>query len=150
MDERSLPGSDGLALRNLASARRSTPRRRRAAIARHADPPHLACDLGIMIEASSFAFQGFAMQTAAFTVLAPLFAEAEAEALVRRCETLGSYGMYRRAPIEEELGGGLFQRRAAAMNYIQSSGRFACKESLETALLFIDEYVRFPQPAPEA
>jgi hypothetical protein len=73
------------------------------------------------------------MQTAAFTFFDPLFPEDEAAALVRLCEAFGSYGMYGRAPVEEDLGRGLFQRHDAAMNYIQSGGRFARKEPLETA-----------------
>jgi hypothetical protein len=73
------------------------------------------------------------MQTAAFTIFAPLFPAEEAAALVELCEAFGSYGMYGRAPVEEDLGRGLFQRHDAAMNYIQSGGRFGRKESLETA-----------------
>jgi len=89
------------------------------------------------------------MQTAAFTVFDPLFPEREAESLVRLCEGFGSYGMYGRAPVEEELGRGLFQRHDAAMNFIQSGGRFGRKESPKTAAFrtnYFRETYAYSQP----
>jgi hypothetical protein len=95
-------------------------------------------DLGIMPAARN---AGLSMETAAYTIFDPLFPEHDAQALVRVCEAFGSYGMYARAPVEEELGRGLFQRHDAATNYIRSGGRFGHKEH-PAAAAFRTNYFR--------
>ena len=70
--------------------------------------------------------------TARYVHFPALLSDGDAEAMIRLCERLGSYGMYGQKPVEEELGRGLYQRHDAAMNYIRTGGRFARKESTES------------------
>ncbi len=61
-------------------------------------------------------------------VLDPLFPDTYADRMIRLCETFGTYGMYGRERIREGLGKGLAQRHDAAVNFIQSGGRFGRRE----------------------
>jgi hypothetical protein len=67
--------------------------------------------------------------TAPYVHFPALLSDGGAEAMIRLCERFGSYGMYGRKPVAEELGRGLYQRHDAAMNYIRTGGRFARMES---------------------
>ncbi len=61
----------------------------------------------------------------------PLFTGGFADRMVRLCEKLGTYGMYGREPIQEGLGKGLAQRHDAAVNFVNTGGRFGRKEPRE-------------------
>ena len=52
--------------------------------------------------------------------LDPFLPENEAQALVRLCESFGSYGMYSEEGLNEGIGEGLPQRFDAAFNFLRT------------------------------
>ena len=62
-------------------------------------------------------------------VLDPLMSAEQADAMVRRCEALGSYGLYATEKSESTFASELTQRHDAAANYVRSGGRFGRQES---------------------
>jgi hypothetical protein len=68
--------------------------------------------------------------TARFEILDPLFAPAEADAMLRLCERFGRYGSYAEdATNEVPLAPGLPQCFDAAFNFVRTGGRFGRKEA---------------------
>jgi hypothetical protein len=71
-----------------------------------------------------------AMARIDFQLFDPLLSEAQAEAMLRLCERHGSYGTYAEEAIENDFAGDLAQRYDAALNFVQTGGRFGRKDSI--------------------
>ncbi|MFT4570516.1 MAG: hypothetical protein ACI8TX_000537 [Hyphomicrobiaceae bacterium] len=68
-----------------------------------------------------------------YTLFDPLLTQAQADSMVALCERFGSYGMYSEEPTFPGLPGeGLPARWDAARNFINTGGRFARSEEIET------------------
>ena len=61
----------------------------------------------------------------------PLLSPAEADAMVRLCESYGRYGMYSQEAAEVQIGEGLVQRHDAVLNFLRTGGRHGRREPLE-------------------
>jgi hypothetical protein len=65
-----------------------------------------------------------------FQLFDPLLSAADAESMLRLCERHGAYGTYAEEAIEDDFAGELAQRYDAALNFVQTGGRFGRKEGI--------------------
>jgi hypothetical protein len=63
-----------------------------------------------------------------YVLFDPLFAERDAEAMIRLCERFGSYGMYSQEHVDSEIGRGLSQRHDSVLNFLRTGGRLGRHE----------------------
>lgn len=56
----------------------------------------------------------------------------DGDAMLRLCERYGSYGMYSEEGTSDPIGEGLAQRHDAVLNFLETGGRFARTESIDT------------------
>lgn len=81
------------------------------------------------------------MGPCAYRFFDPLFAPAEAEAMVDLCERFGRYGMYSQEAAEVKIGVGVAERHDAVMNFIRTGGRLG-KSGADEDLVARTNYFR--------